>query len=438
MTVRPAMTAAFAVVVNMTISPDAQANEFCHSDPQPDCLLSLAHDAARMVDDPVQRSDALSQIAIVDAAAGFTDRSRAALDEARYLADSINLQDTVTPRQLELRVTEQDLRTWLYSQIVTAQIKIGWPPEVIDETISSGGGGAERLEIYFAAAQALAEEGRLQDTHTLLAGFLGISDGNPDPTFAMAARIGVAQLLVRMGEYGPAIDTLEQSPMPVETYMYFATVTQIFVEQVRRDDREGALATLAFGFQKAEELPEAAERETVHEMLSRMILPTPTETASSVPRLRPSGHCRGDLSPAGFAVAEAELGFFGSALDTALTIPDPKERDNTLWQIADQQIERSLPDEALTTSRLIGDDEIRDRLIAGIVRAHAMAGDADGAWAAAVEIYDIDRREKLLRRLVTTLMHEGRAAGAARIARDISSAAIRATAYAAIARAMLD
>lgn len=435
---RPAIGLACILFAYIAAPAATSADEFCHAQPTPECLLTLAHEATRLIDDPVQRSAALSRIAVVDARAGFPDQSRASLDEARYLADSAGLEDTVSLRQSPTRMSEEELRLWLYGQIVAAQVKSGWPPENIDETIRANGSEGEWLQMYFAAAEALAETGQTEDARLLLTAVLRSANGQSDADFVALAHVGIAQLLVRMGDYEQAIETLESSPIAVDPMLYFGTIIQIYNEQLRKKDWEGAITTVALAAQKVAEQPEGPERELAQGMLSQLKPPVPDKPVTSVARVQPTASCRANLSPSGFAVAEAKLGFFESALDTAVALAEAPERDDTLWRIADQQIERSLPEDALVTSRLIGDEHTRILLVDGIVRAQAATGNADGVSTAALEILDIDRREKLLRRLVATLAQAGNAAGAARIARDLSSPAIRATAYAEVAQAMLD
>lgn len=451
----PLAAAIFAVTLGPPAPASAQTGDpACHAAPTSECVLALAHEAERAIEQPMERVRALAGIAIAESMAGYPQHAEASFALARQIAEEPGLSgsaetgmmrlpdDVVIDMQMPRR--DEAVRSSLYSEIVAAQVRAGMPADRVARFIEDIDPPQLRPMLGMSAATAYAEADRKDDARIFLKavtdGLEGLDDRNAGPAgFGMGMPTVILMLQVRIGDSEDAIATLIDPSTDIEPTIRISMLSEIARQKERDGEREGALAIVTMAGEYIAKIENSELRDMMSDMNAREkaeLTGEKQDHAGNDGTTESGGGCAADLSPAGFAMAQAELGYFDSAVESALDITEQEKRESSLSRIAQIRAEKGDADGAHRTAIMITEPFMRSFAFQSIAEAQAEAGNTDGVRAAAREIQEEYLRDQTLVQSIESLVIADNAAGAASIARDMHRPANRAAAYASIAQSM--
>lgn len=415
----------------------ALADNGCVAAPTVECILDIAHDSAESIKAPAPRAMGLLRIATAEAVIGTTERMEDTLAMVRFIADSPGLaegmnedrdSDMYGPR------SEDDIRAILQARIMHVRAISGASLAVLAEIIENSPDGEFRLGMTYGAAESLIEAKRFDDARVMIDRLVQAADATGNAEIIQGVRGAAVSLYVQVGDF----DTARNIAMAVPDDQEFATKVGHLVEiaraQRKAGDKAGAEATVALAEGSVAAIENAEMRDIAMTMIAQIREEGSGPKAQSPDKV---GSCPADLSPYGIAVDKAKFGYFAEALELALALEDPEQRDRALGRISRLQSEAGQPDGGYDTALMVNERFNRGYALGAAAKAYAKAGNADGAWIAAQSITEEFERLSILSDSIAPLVEAGNPAGAATLVGNIADPARRAELYSALAESMV-
>ncbi len=437
--------AGVALLASLAPAP-VRADDFCRTAPEPGCLLNMAHDEVAGVANLSRRLGVLTRIAVAEAHAGYIDVARATFDESSRIADSGELFASQPPPSttggtvVSPDLGERALRQDGLIAIVAAKARAGWPVSDILMETPREANARGLASNHIMLVPALIESNRTDEARRALVELEAMLDRMGDPEFRTFGIVMIASSYVDLGDFDEALAEYDRGGLPRASYNYLNLLARVHQEQIKDGNSRAASAILQRYRETLENISNPQERMIGERILASIQPATPedrTEMRGAAPLGNTGGRCSPDFSAGSFAAVQAELGFIGLALDTAMAIAGQQERDMALLRVAQIQERTGDMDGALATARLIDEEGLRDPLLATMSAIRADAGDSAAALAIAAEIGNEDSRAMAYGALPGRLLSAGNPGGAMDVAAALPDAAMRSEAYLTVAMALI-